>query len=52
MWLRNGPKYRTVSEVPLDSDSEEVAALALKCLAHMFTWIQLSSNVSSREVIQ
>ena len=36
------------SQVPLDSDSEEVASLALRCLAHMFTWIQLSSNVSSR----
>ena len=40
--------HRAVSEVPLDSDSEEVASLALRCLAHMFTWIQLSSNVSSR----
>ena len=39
-------------EAPLDSDSEEVASLALRCLAHMFTWIQLSSNVSSREACQ
>ena len=53
MWLskipiRNLQSHRAVSEVPLDSDSEEVASLALRCLAHMFTWIQLSSNVSSR----
>ncbi len=31
---------------PFDSDSEEVSALALRCLAHMFTWIPLSSSIS------
>ncbi len=32
---------------PFDSDSEEVSALALRCLAHLFTWIPLSSNINS-----
>ncbi len=36
------------SDSPLGPDAEEVAALALRCLAHMFTWMQLTSNVSSR----
>ena len=30
---------------PFDSDSEEVAALALKCLGHLFTWIPLANNL-------
>lgn len=33
---------------PLDSDCEEVAALALKCLTHSFTWVPLSSHITPK----
>lgn len=31
---------------PLDPESEEVSSLALKCLAHLFSWIPLSTTIT------
>lgn len=31
---------------PLDSESEEISSLVLKCLAHLFSWIPLSSTIT------
>ena len=31
---------------PLDPESEDVSCLALKCLAHLFSWIPLSSMIT------
>ena len=31
---------------PLDSESEEISTLVLKCLAHLFSWIPLSSTIT------
>jgi len=31
---------------PLDSESEEISILVLKCLAHLFSWIPLSSTIT------
>lgn len=31
---------------PLDSESEEISALALKCLGHLFSWIPLSTTIT------
>lgn len=31
---------------PLDSESEEISTLTLKCLGHLFSWIPLSSTIT------
>lgn len=31
---------------PLDPDSEELSSLALACLAHLFSWIPLSTHIT------
>ena len=31
---------------PLDSESEEISSLALKCLGHLFSWIPLSTTIT------
>ena len=31
---------------PLDSESEEISNLALKCLGHLFSWIPLSTTIT------
>jgi hypothetical protein len=33
---------------PLDTDAEEVSALALQCLSHLFTWVPLSAHIGAR----
>ena len=43
--LKDGSPSSSVALAPFDSDSEEVAALALKCLGHLFTWIPLAGNL-------
>lgn len=42
------PQNRPQSEMigPLDSSSQELARLALECLAHLFSWIPLSSTIT------
>ena len=32
--------------VPLDSQTEEICSLALRCLAHLFSWMSLSSLIT------
>lgn len=31
---------------PLDSESEEISSMALKCLGHLFSWIPLSTTIT------
>jgi len=31
---------------PLDSESEEISSLVLKCLGHLFSWIPLSTTIT------
>ena len=40
------PGELAVSGEALDPKSEEIAGLALQCLAHLFTWIPLANYVS------
>ncbi len=42
------PLYSVVNTpfAPLDSATEKVCVLALKCLAHLFSWIPLSSSIT------
>ena len=46
--LSHSRKSSPVVQLPLDQQSRDIAELCLKCLAHIFTWSNLSLTVSSR----
>lgn len=46
--LSQSRKSSPVVQLPLDQQSRDIAELCLKCLAHIFTWANLSLTVSSR----
>lgn len=39
-------RRRTIPFVPLDSHTEEICSLSLRCLAHLFSWMSLSSLIT------
>ena len=43
---KGSPLFPNSTFAPLDSASEEVSVYALKCLAHLFSWIPLSSLIT------
>ncbi|KAL0993693.1 hypothetical protein UPYG_G00111800 [Umbra pygmaea] len=47
--LLQGPQYSKLLSQPmpaLDADSEDLCSLSLECLAHLFSWIPLSINIT------
>jgi len=46
--LNHARKSSPVVQLPLDPQGRNIAELCLKCFAHIFTWADLTSTVSSR----
>ena len=47
MFKSPSSKVQIESLPPLDASSHNIAVLALNCLAHLFSWIPLSSTITS-----